>query len=226
MGHGSRTPECTDSHRNHLNTVMCGRVYIAPANPELREFVKEMNRSVLAGCFRKRKDETLKAEGEIMPSSVLPVLASSKAGNERVFPMKWGFSLKGKMVINARVETASEKALFREPWYKHRCIVPVSWYFEWEHSEKGISRKKYALQTKTTGLMLLAGLYRMEAGHPSFVILTQPAHESLRWMHDRMPVILPAEAAKNWIDPEQTPEDTVVNSLTDLFWLPEEQKQV
>ena len=72
---------------------------MAPANPELRELVKEMNRSRLAGYFRKNDDEQLTAEGEVFPSAVLPVLASNKAGERRVFPMKWGLFPDANKVI-------------------------------------------------------------------------------------------------------------------------------
>ena len=40
---------------------MCGRVYMAPADPELRELVKEMNRSKLAERFLKDGEGELKA---------------------------------------------------------------------------------------------------------------------------------------------------------------------
>lgn len=195
---------------------------MAPANPELRELVKEMNRSRLAEQFRNGKTEALKAEGEIFPSAILPVMASSKAGNERIFPMKWGFSQRGKTIINARVETAREKPTFREAWLRHRCIIPVSWYYEWEHRENNEPGQKYAIRTEQPGLMMLAGLYRMEAGFPAFVILTRPAHEKLKWMHNRMPVILPDEEVKKWICPGMNPDETVRNCLTDLSWVPAE----
>lgn len=197
---------------------MCGRVYMAPANPELRELVKEMNRSRLAGYFRKNEDEQLTAEGEICPSAVLPVVASNKNGERRVFPMKWGFSQNGRLLINARAETAAEKPTFSEAWKRHRCVIPVSWYFEWEHDEKKRAGRKYALKPELPGLVMLAGLYRMEENIPAFVILTRPAHESLTWMHDRMPVILPLREAKQWIRPDTDPDTAVRNSLTEIRW--------
>ena len=197
---------------------MCGRVYIAPADPELRELVKEMNRSGLAACFRNHDDGILKAEGEIFPSAVVPVIATNKAGEKRVFPMKWGFSQRGRLLINARAETASEKPTFRESWQKHRCVIPVSWYYEWDHDEKKKPGRKYAIQTEKSGKVLLAGLYRMEDSIPVFVILTRPAHESLRWMHDRMPVILSGDNADLWIRPDMNPERIVGESLTEMRW--------
>ena len=191
---------------------------MAPANPELRELVKEMNRSRLAERFRKQPDEMLAAEGEIFPSAVLPVLASNRAGEQRVFPMKWGFSGGKGLLINARAETAAEKATFREAWAKHRCAIPASWYFEWEHDEKHRAGQKYALKPEGEGLIWLAGLYRMEGDLPAFVILTRPADERLAWMHDRMPVMLPKPAVGAWIRPDGQPEAIVKSSLTQVSW--------
>ena len=197
---------------------MCGRVYMAPADPELRELIKEMNRSGLAERFRKNGSELLHAEGEIFPSAVLPVLAVSRSGNQRVFPMKWGFSGKSGLLINARAETAADKPTFSDSWNRHRCAIPVSWYFEWEHDEKKHAGQKYALRPEEKGLLWLAGLYRMEDGIPAFVILTRPADETIAWMHDRMPVMLPPEDAKNWIRPEADPVSVIGNSITKVRW--------
>ena len=197
---------------------MCGRVYMAPANPELRELVKEMNRSRLAERFRKRPEDMLTAEGEIFPSAVLPVLASSRTGEQHVFPMKWGFGGGKGLLINARAETAAEKLTFREAWAKHRCAIPASWYFEWEHDEKKRAGQKYALKPEGEDLIWLAGLYRMEGELPVFVILTRPADNSLTWMHDRMPVMFSEENAGRWIRPDVRPEELIQDCLTKTQW--------
>ena len=191
---------------------------MAPADPELRDLVKEMNRSVLAGRFQREENKTLDVTGEICPSAVMPVIAVNRSGLERVFPMKWGFSQRGKLIINARVETAAEKITFREAWQSHRCVIPASWYFEWEHDQKKRSGRKYALRPVSSGIIRLAGLYRMEDGLPVFVILTRPATEGLAWMHDRMPVMLPEKAAKQWIHPENDPAIVVKQCNTDISW--------
>ena len=197
---------------------MCGRVYMAPADPELRELVCEMNRSKLAARFRKNDDESLQAEGEIFPSAVLPVLASARNGEKRVFPMKWGFSVSGKLLINARAETASEKGIFREAWSGHRCVIPASWYFEWEHDEKKKAGQKYAIRTEKQGLIWLAGLYRFENDLPAFVILTRPADSGIAWLHDRMPVMLPPKEIDKWIRPDADPEPIVQTCITKVCW--------
>ena len=191
---------------------------MAPADPELRELVREMNRCKLAEMFNGNGTEPLQAEGEIFPSAVLPAIASNRNGERRVFPMKWGFSGSKGLLINARAETAAEKGSFREAWSKHRCVIPASWYFEWEHDEKKKAGRKYALRPEEAGLIWLAGLYRMENGLPVFVILTRPADEGILWMHDRMPVMLPLSEVNEWISPAGDPEKIIQSCLTKVRW--------
>ena len=198
--------------------TMCGRVYMAPADPELRELVREMNRSRLSERFRKNENDQLQAEGEIFPSAVLPAIAMNRQGEQRVFPMKWGFSGTRGLLINARAETAAEKQTFREAWAKYRCVIPVSLYYEWEHDDRKRPGQKYALHPEGNGLVWLAGLYRTENDLPVFVILTRPADECVAWMHDRMPVMLPKEEVSEWIRPDRDPEQIIRTCLKKVQW--------
>ena len=89
--------------------------------------------------------------------------------------MKWGYTGK-TLLINARVETASEKPTFRDDWKSHRCIVPASYYFEWVHLRsndgKTTTGDKYVIQPKGSSVTWLCGLYRIEEGLPVFVVLS------------------------------------------------------
>ncbi len=84
----------------------------------------------LARRFQLEMSKSVVTEGEVRPADIAPVIAPGKDGKRAVFPMKWGFTVytegRAKPVVNARVETASTKPLFREAWAKHRCIIPAS----------------------------------------------------------------------------------------------------
>ena len=189
------------------NAVLCGR-YFLEESPELRPIVEEMNRSPLVPLFMDH--QAFMAHGEICPSAVVPAVASNKAGRRTVYPMKWGFTGKNGLLINARVETAAEKPTFRDSWLAHRCAIPASCYYEWEHiaGENGKKKlgSKYAIRAANANVIWLCGLYRMEKGAPAFVILTREPCENLRFIHDRMPLILPMEAVDKWIRPDTSPE--------------------
>jgi len=111
---------------------MCCRYYVEPTPyfVELGELAqKTTNNSRL-----KINEGQVMFAGEISPGNVVPVLASNKAGKKIAFLMFWGMHAKdGKLVINARSETAAEKQMFSESWAEHRCIIPASWYYEWAH---------------------------------------------------------------------------------------------
>ena len=182
---------------------MCCRYYME-LSPELRPIVEEMNRSPLVRRFQ--ETTAVMTSGEIRPTNVAPVIASNRSGERTVFPMKWGFSVPGRpLLINARAETAGEKVMFREAWKAHRCIVPASWYYEWEHRVRNDGKKetgeKYMIQPAGSPVTWMCGLYRIEDGLPAFVVLTREAEEGIRFIHDRMPLMLPEEQVGEWIRP-------------------------
>ena len=197
---------------------MCCR-YWAEESPEMRAIVEEMNRSSLV---RKWQNTTaVKSFGEMRPTDVVPVIAPNRYGVRAVYPMKWGFAGK-TLLMNARCETAAKKPTFQECWTRRRCIVPASWYFEWEHLRGNDGRvktgDKYMLQPRNSTMTWLCGLYRIEEGLPYFVILTREPGEDIRFIHDRMPLILPEKAIDAWIRPDTKPEDLLAAAVTDLVF--------
>ena len=197
---------------------MCCRYWV-DESPEIRPIVEEMNRSRLVS--RWHQTSAITTSGEVRPTNVVPVIAPNKAGARAVFPMKWGFSGK-TLLINARAETAAVKPTFKEAWERHRCIVPASYYFEWEHmirnDGKKVTGSKYMIQPKGAAVTWLCGLYRIENGLPVFVILTREPGESIRFIHDRMPLIMPDEYVDTWIRPDTKPEALLDQALTEMIY--------
>ena len=197
---------------------MCCR-YWAEESPELREIVEEMNRSPLVKKWQ--NTTAVKTYGEIRPTDVVPVIAPNRSGNRTVYPMKWGYSGK-TLLMNARAETAAEKPTFRDDWKRHRCIVPASWYFEWEHLTGNDGKKhtgdKYMIQPKDSAMTWLCGLYRIENGMPVFVVLTREPGEEIRFIHDRMPLIMPEQLVNEWIRPDVRPEELLPYALTEMLF--------
>lgn len=169
---------------------MCGRFFLADSDNsgELRSIIDQLN----------RRGATVKT-GEIFPTDTVPVLANNR--NRRVvpFPMQWGYTLPdGRLLINARSETAGEKPLFQDAMRQHRCLIPATNYFEWE--KRGREKIKYAIRQADAGLLYMAGLYRVENGRAVFTILTREPAEQIRFIHDRMPVILTSDAKQDWLN--------------------------
>lgn len=197
---------------------MCCR-YWFDESPELRPFVEEMNRSPLVEKFVETASITM--QGEVRPTNVVPVIASNRRGEKAVYPMKWGFSGR-TLLVNARSETAATKPTFSDAWKSHRCIVPASCYFEWEHLVSDDGRKKtgpkYLIRPKDSAVTWMCGLYRIEQGLPVFVILTREPGKEIRFIHDRMPLMLPEQYVREWIKPEARPEELVTEAQTEMYF--------
>lgn len=188
---------------------MCGRYYIPDEDSaaELKEIIDQINRRHNAGPVLKT--------GEIAPSDTAPVLANNRSLMVTPFAMKWGYTMSnGKLVFNARSETASEKPLFRDGMTQRRCLVPAAHYFEWE--KRGREKIKYAIKPADVSVLYMAGIYRIENGIPVFSILTREPASSISFIHDRMPVILPREFTTDWLNLRFKAEDVLRSATLDI----------
>ena len=202
---------------------MCCRYYME-MSPKLRPIVEAAQKSRLYRDNVARIARPLTTGGEVFPDSLVPVLATNKAGEKAVFPMLWGYNIPGikRPIANARSESAAEKPAFKEGWATHRCVIPASWYYEWEHTTtpagKTKAGEKYAILPKDGDMTWLCGIYRMENNYPHFVILTREPGASISFIHDRMPFILPEADVEKWIDPNVNPHVLLSSALTEMVF--------
>ena len=201
---------------------MCTR-YCMELSPELRPYIEAARRSPLNEKMTVKLGRKMITEGEIKPGDIAPVIATSRKGTPASYPMTFGFpSATGSLILNARSETASQKPMFREAWSRRRCIVPASWYYEWQHFILPDGRKKagdkYMFQPADSNVTWMCGLYRIDDGIPCFVILTRSASGDPAKIHDRMPLILPAGAVRQWINPASEPEALMGMLLSDMVY--------
>ena len=207
---------------------MCTRYYME-LSPELRPYIDRAFHSPLKDRMVAKLGRPLKTEGEVCPTDIAPVIAPDNNHSPTVFPMIWGFTNpreRGKPLVTCRVETAGFKPFWKESWQRRRCIIPCSYYFEWEHymTIKGQKKagQKYMIQPTGALITYLAGLYTIEEANgikvPVFTVLTREPGEEISFIHDRMPVILGKENVENWMDPQSNPVEIVKTALTDMYY--------
>jgi putative SOS response-associated peptidase YedK len=145
----------------------------------------------------------------IAPTSAIEVLRAGSAGLE-LTPMRWGLVPSWwkkpleelPSTFNARAETVAEKPMFRAAFKSRRCIVPASGFYEWT-GEKGHKIPHYF--SRPDGLPLaLAGLWEhwRDADGKELLSATILVGAANRWMsgfHERMPILLSWNDAKEWI---------------------------
>lgn len=171
---------------------MCGR-YVIFTDSEYREIQK-----IVQDINQKFNSPPMKL-GEIFPTNLAPILAGEGSAILPQ-PMVWGFpQFRGSgVLINAKAETAAEKRTFAKPLLTRRCVVPASGFFEWKREADG-SKTKVLFTLPERKDLYMAGLWNEFAGERRFVILTTAPNESVKDVHDRMPVVLPREWVRPWI---------------------------
>jgi len=147
----------------------------------------------------------------VCPGQDNPVVRSSdpKATAATCEPLLWGFvpnwleePAAKASTINARVETIAQKPYFRESYRKRRCLVPADGYYEWQ--EVGRAKIPHYLQLEGGQAFAFAGLWDKWEGaaepFSSYAIVTTEATDPIRFIHHRMPVILPQCHWVAWLD--------------------------
>jgi hypothetical protein len=118
----------------------------------------------------------------------------------------------GARMINARSESAAEKPAFRRALASRRCLIPADGWYEWQRGED--HKQPYYTHYADGRSLALAGLWEYwkpkddpEGQYPdglvTAAVLTAAAVGPLRQVHDRMPLVLPAEAWDTWLKPRR-----------------------
>ena len=171
---------------------MCGRYYVDEETArEIEKLVRDLDR-------RLKMERT----GDVFPSQNAMIL-KGEGNHLAAEQMRWGFPgfEKGKLLINARAETALERPTFRESVQDRRCIIPARGFYEWNKS-----KEKFTFERKETPVLFMAGCYNRYEGQERFVILTTDANSSVAPVHNRMPLILEPEELGDWVLDDQATE--------------------
>ena len=125
----------------------------------------------------------------------------------------------GNRMINARMETVTEKPAFRRAFAKRRCLLPADGYYEWYATEQQTKAGKplkqpFYIHPADGSVMAMAGLYEIwkdptrddddpERFRWTCTVLTTTAEDAVGHIHDRMPLLVEPERRAEWLDAER-----------------------
>lgn len=164
---------------------MCSRYYV---DPDMMEEIIKVVQKIDQRVHPTRKD--------IRPTDVAPVIGQSEYGLE-LSMCRWGYPLsKGKnLVINARVENVMDKPSFQNGILYHRLLIPAKGFYEWN-----ALKEKSTFSKSDSSVLYMAGFCDWFENERRFVILTTAANDSMKKIHDRMPLILEREKIADWFN--------------------------
>ena len=143
------------------------------------------------------------------------ITAIANTAEPRADAFKWGLIPSwakdhkiGNRLINARGETLAEKPSFRTAFKRQRCLIPATGFYEWQRNPDGRTKTPMYIALKSGTPFAFAGLWESwhspEGQHiQSCTIITTEPNDLMAPIHNRMPVILPANAYNLWLDPAE-----------------------
>ncbi|NUP74490.1 MAG: SOS response-associated peptidase, partial [Sinomonas sp.] len=194
---------------------MCGRYVMAQT---VRDLVAEFD-------VDESYVEELDPSYNVAPTDPVPIILDRRDKNagaisRKLVTARWGLvpswakDTKGAArLINARRETVTEKPSFRKAASQRRALVPADGYYEWQKEEQGgkVVKIPTYLHGADLGLLAFAALFEnwpdpsLPADHPdrwlrTCSIITGPASDSLGYIHDRTPLVVPPGLQDEWLD--------------------------
>jgi len=189
---------------------MCGR-YASSRNPEdlIEEFEIEVAPPMkLAPNWNTAPTQSIYVIAELLKKRTLLI---ARWG---LIP-SWATDLSmGARTVNARMESVAEKPSYRAAFKTRRCLIPADGYYEWYQgrvsgSLKAVPKQPFYLHRKDGRSLAMAGLYEYwrnpvtDEVLTSATIITTSSQGALSQIHDRMPVLLPEDRYRAWLDSEE-----------------------
>ena len=141
----------------------------------------------------------------ISPSQISFIITNNKEIN--LEKAKWGYSFIDKKtnfeknIINSRLETITEKILFKDSYHKRKCIIPANGYYEWSIKEQ--IKIPYFIHIPISEPIYFAGIWKYinykNNMDKVFTILTKEANKQISSIHHRMPVLLSSSEGEDYL---------------------------
>lgn len=168
---------------------------------ELKAKARELNRHFRQLHLGQRE---MPRSGDMHPTDPVLMITGSSTGYQ-ASNARWGLvgSFLDKEprspIINLHGEGLVAKPFYSKILKRSRCLIPATAFYEW--LTLAGTKQKIRISQSTGEALMFAGIFDH---HPlagtTCAILTTAANETIRPVHDRMPVILDRDESSFWLD--------------------------
>jgi putative SOS response-associated peptidase YedK len=185
---------------------VCGRYTLATPDP-----------AAVRARFAVGESVEIRCRYNIAPGDDVLAVTTDSEGSPRGELLRWGLvpswarrADTGLRMINARVETASQRPAFRRAFERFRCLIIADGFYEWQAVPAG-PKQPFHITRADGDLFAFAGLWSSwhakDGGKlRTCAILTTAANSMIAPLNNRMPVILAPEAETAWLDASTAPD--------------------
>jgi putative SOS response-associated peptidase YedK len=186
---------------------MCGRYTLATPDP-----------AAIRDRFGIDESIEVRQRFNVAPGDEVLAVTTDKEGTPRGDLLRWGLVPSwsktpdtGLKMINARLETVTERPAYRRAFERFRCLIVADGFYEWQRQPVG-PKQPFHITRDDGGLFAFAGLWSIWHGDGdsrlrTCTILTTAANSAISDLHDRMPVILAPQAERAWLNLDTPPDE-------------------
>jgi putative SOS response-associated peptidase YedK len=154
------------------------------------------------GNFILEDDNELKKEN-IAPTNLIMSVVNDK-DKFKIKNYFWGIQFdkvkKSPLIFNSRIETIKEKKYWTQVFYKNRCLLPATAFYEWKEIEK--TKIPHRIFLPKEDFFFIPSIYiKMEDLIFVSMITTQP-NTFMKNIHNRMPVIFSKKEGLDFLKEE------------------------
>ena len=169
---------------------MCGRL---SRDAELGDLAAQLQ-------FNPAPGAAIAASRDVRPTDPILIIDQQRVGRIVSWGLPNGHDAK-RPFFNARAETVHQKPTFRRPLRESRCLVVATGYYEWD------ARKRRIHIGRADGRPItMAGIWNGYSRPASAAVITTVPNALLRPIHNRMPALLDASAAAEWLNADSVQE--------------------
>lgn len=168
-------------------------------------------------------DGRLGPDHNVAPTDPVPLVRVDAGGARVLSAGRWGLvphwsrsAAGAARMINARAETVATSRAYADPFARRRCLVPADGWYEWVPRPAG-GKQPYYMTPRDGSVLAFAGIWSRWESLLTFSVLTTAAVGELAEVHDRMPLLLPADRWASWLGPVDEPATLLVPPPLD--WL-------
>lgn len=176
------------------------------------QYLIKANAKSIAAFFGISQDVDLTYPERIFPYTPAPVVTDKglQVMQYSLVP-SWSKEPKVKFATyNARIETVVEKPTWKKPFQINHCLIPISGFIE--SIDEG-DFKGHMVEFFGSGLLVAAGIYDQwtdkktgEVLESFAMLMTEPNDFIKKIGHDRQPIFLTEEAARDWLTMKEKPD--------------------
>lgn len=166
-------------------------------------------------------DYILEDDNELKKENIAPTnIVMSIIKDKEIFKLKnyfWGIQFdkakKSPLIFNSRIETIREKKFWTQLFFKSRCLLPATAFYEW----KEINKKKipHRIFLPDEDFFFIPSIFlKMEDYYYVSMITTEP-NSFMKRIHNRMPVILNKKEGIDFLITEPKNALDMCKSLSD-----------